>query len=196
MKKVLMIAALAVVLAGCVNNKKIGGQQDGAAGESVAPGSEEMIEYGMIGYADIVSFIVQGYQCRWDGMGPDELGLSLVYMHCSPYAGFTHMDIDGDGINELVIGDEFEDGTTLIYDIYTINPEDGSLIHLVKGGERDVFRINGDHVLIEEGSNSAFDSFTKVWKIAGGQLVELKDVAYHDSALAIGLEKFVGYTEE
>lgn len=34
--------------------------------------SEDMVDNGRIGYTDIVSFIVQGYQCRWDGITDGE----------------------------------------------------------------------------------------------------------------------------
>lgn len=172
--KFITLAAATLALAGC-----------GASAEKLA----EIEDYGEIGYADIVSYIVQGYQCRWIGMDPESQGLSAVYRYCSPTAGVAIQDINGDGLKELLIGDDIN-GTVLLYDIYTINRKDASLIHLARGGERDTFTINGSGTIIENGSNSAFDSFTKAFTIKNGNLEEVKDGAYEESLMKIELENF------
>lgn len=166
---------------------------------------EEIIDYGEIGYSDIVSYIVVGYQTKWEDMDPREMNLSPVYSYNSPYAGFTKKDIDGNGIDELLIGDLFEDGSYALYDIYAINQKNASLIHLASGGERDTFVINGDGVIIESGSNSADDSFVKGYRIKDGKLMEV-DGCWHDSLLKLSFEYFSdlaqpqqvcgGYTEQ
>lgn len=181
MKKILTLTAAALALAGCGNT---GGKLSQA----------EIEEYGEIGYADIVSFIIQGYQTLWAEGGPEELELSSVYSYCSPTAGAAIQDINGDGIKELLIGDDI-DGTVLLYDIYTINPKDASLIHLAKGGERDTFTINGSGVIVENGSNSAFDSFTKAYTIKNGKLKELKDQAWEEDLMKIDLDSFTNYVK-
>ena len=170
---------------------------------------EEVIDYGEIGFSDIVSYIVVGYQSKWKDMDPaEEMKLSSVYAYCSPYCGFAQKDINGDGIPELLIGDRFEDGTTIIYDIYTIHPRTASLIHLASGGERDRFTINESGTIIEEGSNSASDSFTKAYRIKNGRLVESKTMTLENCPMNIEMETFEslahknkqlvcgGYTEE
>lgn len=183
MKRILIIAAAALVMAGCGNHGNRAGQ-----GRNVRLSPAEIEEYGETGYADIVSFIVIGYQIHWAEGGPEELGLSSVYSYCSPYAGFAMQDINGDGLKELLIGDQFEDGSYTLYDIYTINPKDASLIHLAKGGERDRFVINGSGVIIETGSNSADDSFTRGFTIGDGQLVPAD--SWDDDLMALELERF------
>ena len=150
---------------------------------------EQVIDYGEIGYADIVSFIVQGYQNHWDGISPEEMGLSPVYSYRSPYAGFTKKDIDGDGFDELLIGDQFENGSYTLYDIYCFNKKDASLIHLASGGERDSFIITGNGTIVENGSNSAEDSFTRGYRIKNDKLVE-ESRGWDKSLMMIELEKF------
>lgn len=174
MKKAFLIVAAALTLAACGNNTRLT--------------KEQVIEYGEIGYADIVSFIVVGYQSDWEDMSPEEMKLSPVYSYSSPYAGFVQKDIDGDGFEELLIGDGFEDGNYAIYDIYCFNKKNASLIHLASGGERDTFVINGDGIIIETGSNSAEDSFTKGFRIKDGKLVEVD--SWHESLMKIEFEKF------
>lgn len=152
---------------------------------------EEVIDYGEIGFSDIVSYIVIGYQENWEDMDPaEEMKLSSVYRYNSPYCGFAQKDINGDGIPELLIGDKFEDGTTVIYDIYTIHPRTASLIHLASGGERDRFTVNESGTIIEEGSNSAEDSFTKVYRIKKGKLMELKTMTLENCPMDIKMETF------
>lgn len=148
----------------------------------------QVIEYGEIGYADIVSYIVVGYQTGWKDMDPGEMNLSPVYSYSSPYAGFAKKDIDGDGFDELLIGDRFEDGTYALYDIYCFNKKNASLIHLASGGERDTFTITGNGIIVENGSNSAFDSFTKGFRIKNDSLVEVK--LWEESLMSLDLEKF------
>ena len=152
---------------------------------------EEVIDYGEIGFSDIVSYIVVGYQSNWEDMDPaEEMKLSSVYRYNSPYCGFAQKDINGDGIPELLIGDKFEDGTTVIYDIYTIHPKTASLIHLASGGERDRFTVNESGTIVEEGSNSATDSFTKVYQIKNGKLVESKTMTLENCPMEFEMQTF------
>ena len=152
---------------------------------------EEIIDRGEIGYSGIVSYIVVGYQCNWENMDPSaEMNLSSVYTYCSPYCGFTQKDINGDGIPELLVGDRFEDGATVIYDIYTVHPRTASLIHLASGGERDRFTIKETGIIVEEGSNSASDSFTKAYRIKNGKLVETKTTTLEDCPMDLEMETF------
>lgn len=189
-EKIMVLLAAAMMLAGCGNNQKIT--------------KEQVAENAEIAYSDIVSFIVVGFQEHWDGVSPDALQLSPVYSYSSPFAGFVQKDIDGDGFNELLIGDEFEDGAYALYDIYSVNPKDGSLIHLACGGERDCYVINGDGIIIETGSNGADDSFTKGYRIQEGKLVEVD--CWNESLMKLDLQYFSdlarpqqlcgGYTEQ
>ena len=182
MKRIIIITATILTIAGC-------GSRSGRNASE-----ENMIENGKIGYADIVSFLVQGFQCGWDGMSPEDQGLSPVYSYCSEYAGYAIRDINGDGIDELLIGDCFEDGLYSLYDIYTINPDDGSLIHLAKGGERDRFMVNGAGVITEAGSNSAADSFCKGFIIRNGHLEEV--LSWEDDALTLEFDNISALAHE
>ena len=142
-----------------------------------------------VNYDDIVSFIVKGYQCHWNGMDPEDMGLSPVYSYLSPNAGSCRADIDGDGRNELLIGDDF-DGNVTLYDIFTENAKDGSLVHLVCGGERDRYSVSKDGTIIENGSNSASDSFCMGYRKKGIKLVRVKDGSWDEDLMVFSLSKF------
>lgn len=77
--------------------------------------------------------------------------------------GYALIDIDGDNICELVLG---ENGTieypSILYDMYVI--QDGKMVHVFSGGERDrYYATDIPNAFIEEASSSAnsfmFDTF-------------------------------------
>ena len=145
------------------------------------------------GYDDIISYVVEGYQSGWEGMTPEEMALSNVYCYCSPYGGFAKKDIDGDGVEELMLGDCPEAVTYQIYDIMKYDMKTGNVEHLFKGGERDWCVINTDGILIEKGSSSAFDSFTKYYEIDGLRMKEINDKTASEDLMQIDFEKFADY---
>ena len=159
-------------------------------GSGCAPADEDTDACG-IAYSDIVSFIVQGYKSHWDGISPDEMGLSYVYGYESELCGFCQQDIDGDGVPELLIGDDFVEGDYALYDIFTFDVMSGNPVHLFSGGERDSFVINGRGVIIETGSNSAEDSFTRFYEVKDSALNEIDCAA--DDLMTLEFDHFLRY---
>jgi len=160
---------------------------------ATACGRKDYMEYFGIGYSDVVEYIVHGYQTHWDGMNPSETDLSDVYRYESIYGGTQNIDINGDEVQEMVLGDQFEDGSYILYDIYTFDKKTGETIHLLSGGERDYFVLNSDGVIIEHGSNSASDSFDKSYVLKGTKLVELNEMASDESLMELHLDRFLRY---
>ena len=142
-------------------------------------------------YSDIIAEIVTGYKTHWSEGSPEDLGLSYIYRYESEFGGFARMDINADGIDELLIGDAFPDGSYLLYDIFTFDKSSLDVVHLLSGGERDHFTLNGGGAIIENGSSSASDSFTKYFKIKGCALEET-DCAEKD-LMCPDFDKFLRY---
>ncbi len=91
----------------------------------------EKLDNAYCAYDDMISFIVQGYQSHWaDGMTPETYGLSTEYLKESPHAGFCKTDLDGDGIEDLILGEQFPEGPTAVYDLLTIDKDTYELKHL------------------------------------------------------------------
>lgn len=176
MKRTILIIASSMMLIAC-------------GGNGARLTEQQMIDNGEAGYSDIVSFIADGFRSNWAETKPEDMGLSSVYSYRSPYAGFAKKDIDGDGFNEFVIGDAFENGSYALYDIFCFNKKDASLIHLASGGERDRFTVSGDGTIVEQASNSAEDSFTKGFRIKKDRLVEEKQ-GWEDSMMEFQFERF------
>lgn len=189
MKRFLAILSALLAIMGCGNQNGKISVSDEISNNSEIFDTDEMVYNGEIGYADIVSYIVQGYQCRWNDMDLTGHGFSLAYLACSPDCGYAEVDINGDGIKELLIGKCNENGSYMLFDMWTINPEDGSLFHLASGDDRDWFVINGDGVIIETVDNLR-GSYSKGWQIEGNQLVKMKSDAWHDSLMSFELNKF------
>lgn len=142
-------------------------------------------------YSDIVSFIVSGYKCDWEDFAPEDMELSNVYCYMSEFGGFSQIDINGDGVKELLIGDDFGDGNVVFYDIYTFDSKKCQPVHLLCGGERDSFKVNNSGVIIEEGSSSAEDSFVKYYSIENAALKEVEPV--DEDLRDIRLDEFLRY---
>jgi len=171
--KRLALIVMAAAVAGCSQNP------------------EKYKEYCDIAYSDIISFLVQGYQSHWENMSPEDMDLSPVYGYESEFVGFVQTDINGDGVDELLIGDEFADGTVQLYDLFTFDCKKGVPVHLLKGGERDRFAVTTKGTVVETGSNSASDSFEKCFIIKGALLKEVD--SKEEGLMPLKLDKVLRY---
>ena len=138
-------------------------------------------------YDPILSAMVRGYQTRWADV--DDAAVNPVYRMNLRTGGYALLDIDQDGVEELLIGDDFGGGLYAIYDIYTFDSDRHQLLHLLSGGERDRYHLTASGLLAETGSSSATDSFVKYWRLFGTQVTEADAPAEADSAL-IALRPF------
>ncbi len=115
-------------------------------------------------YDKLIADIYDGI-CKWIRDGEDvseELNVSwCITRGHKDYeiAGYTRMDIDGDGIDELLLGENDPEGIKLnidardiwdsiIYDIFTI--KDGELVHVATGGERTRYYLYDNGLIVNE----------------------------------------------
>lgn len=83
-------------------------------------------------------------------------------------AGYAITDLDGNGTEELVIGEIGEDGFGAIYDLYTSS--EGKAYHIASSGERDHFALTNRGTIVEEGSGSASNSIVIFHSIGSNKL--------------------------
>lgn len=129
----------------------------------------------------------------YDYVGKHGLSDELYYWindDCGITAGYLQTDIDGDGVDELILGttsqDTMESGEPWsyeiwndeIYDLFTIR--DGKLLHVIEGGARNRYFICGDGVIANEGSGGAATGELMFYRYNKGEM-ELIEGAYWDN---------------
>lgn len=115
-------------------------------------------------YRDIIEQCISAYpwsEGEMDSLVEKMPELSYVYFYHDDLSqiGYTIIDIDNNGTDELIIGpnyDENSDYKGMLYDMYTIN--ENEVVHILSGMERDRYYLGSDNSIINEGSGSAFDS--------------------------------------
>ena len=123
-------------------------------------------------YYDAVSYL------WWFYADYDDLSLSD--------AGYAFIDLDGDGISELLVDVYEEDGGhgSAIRDLYTY--QDGEVIHLAYSAERWQYWLCSDYKIGERGSGSASTGGYDYYEVSSGSdelvLIESLNYEYEDNA--------------
>ncbi len=121
-------------------------------------------------YQDVLSLFRDGISTGWANYESNGYGIvsnqnefaysymwSLYPVDSLSDAGYAFIDLDGNGVQELLIGRIGEGGwgsdTGMIYDLYTYR--DGEAIHLFSSGERDAFFLCSDSLIANEGAGGA-----------------------------------------
>ena len=92
--------------------------------------------------------------------------------------GWLLRDLDGDGIPELLLGANWDEGHAVIFNIY----RDGGTraVCVVNGWNRNRWYLCTDGSLANEGSSSAFESSYSYYRYTSGELQHLETLLYLD----------------
>ncbi|MBD5533461.1 MAG: hypothetical protein HDQ98_14895 [Lachnospiraceae bacterium] len=100
----------------------------------------------------------------------------IIYMgRHSETLGYRIEDIDGDGTQELIFGDNWGDHT-VIYDIYTVF--EGELVHVLDGWDRNRYYLCENGMIANEGSSGAAHSNYAYFTFDGVELHLAEAVIY------------------
>ena len=128
-------------------------------------------------YDEIIEVISNGLK---NGFSEDDqfyLDVSSCFFMNDPeyeILGYMKKDLDGDGSEELILGENAADGSgpsegwdSIIYDVFTM--KDGKVAHVLNGWERNRFYLCTDGTIANEGSSGAAYSTWAYYKIENGQ---------------------------
>ena len=129
-------------------------------------------------YDDLIAVISNGLK---NGFTEDEqfsLDISSRFFMNDPefeILGYMKKDLDGDGTEELIFGENAADGSgpsegwdSIIYDIFAM--KDGKVVHVLDGWERNRYYLCSDGTIANEGSGGAAYSSWAYYKYADGKI--------------------------
>lgn len=134
-------------------------------------------------YDEIIWQYYNGVNANWSMEDYSEKNLCYLagYETSSSDIGYCTMDIDGDGIEELLIGSVNKDAdpyTGMFFDLYTMI--DGQRTLVVSSAERNRYYLCEDHTIAYEGSGSAWNSDYKYYDFVSGKL-QFKENVFYDA---------------
>ena len=95
--------------------------------------------------------------------------------------GYLLMDLDGNGTDELLFGENHDDGWNgIIYNIYTIS--DGALVHVADGWERNRYYLCENGYIANESSGGASESVYCYYTYEGTALTLVEAIVYDASS--------------
>lgn len=156
--------------------------------------AEELMRPVAASYEELINLHKTAFEEEWEFDVLQGKGLSTLFVYY--YAngidsiGFnTDIDIDGDGQNEMLVGDiTAMDDSMYVYKAlfaaYTM--EDGQVVPIEFGSERSsLYLVNlldkpGEALnFVREGSNSAFNSATAEYRLEDGELKLVQAIVYN-----------------
>lgn len=97
--------------------------------------------------------------------------------------GYILRDLDGNGVEELIFGENGEGGWDgIVYDLYTI--VDGQVVHIFDGWERNRYYLCENGCIANESAGSAFEFSYAYYAYSGAELALIEAVIYNNESYA------------
>ena len=172
------------------------------AAEETAPSPEETVpapeETPTVeqAYAVVIGEYYTALEQRWNGAELMEDGLNYMAADCygeEPLEnlGYAIVDLDGDGVQELLIGpinaDEFFDN--MIFSLYTLD-ENGVNKLVFDGTERNRYYYAGENRFANQGSSAYNDSFDTTVKLEEGEMIDMTYTTVPEDYVQLELTPF------
>ena len=133
------------------------------------------------GYATYDALLAEISGLRRSGASEAQTDFSHDLLSANDYyqtPGWLLRDLDGDGIPELLLGADWGDGHSVIFNIYRL--DGAKAVRMVDGWNRSRWYLCTDGSLANEGSSSAFESSYSYYRYTSGELQHLETLLYLD----------------
>ena len=133
------------------------------------------------GYAAYNALLAEISDLRRSGASDVQTDFSHDLLSVNDYyqtPGWLLRDLDGDGIPELLLGADWGDGHSVIFNIYRL--DGAKAVRVVDGWNRSRWYLCTDGSLANEGSSSAFESSYSYYRYTSGELQHLETLLYLD----------------
>lgn len=133
------------------------------------------------GYAAYDALLGEISDLRRSGASEAQTDFSHDLLSANDYyqtPGWLLRDLDGDGIPELLLGADWGDGHSVIFNIYRL--DGAKAVRVVDGWNRSRWYLCTDGSLANEGSSSAFESSYSYYRYTSGELQHLETLLYLD----------------
>jgi len=133
------------------------------------------------GYAAYDALLAEISGLRRSGASDVQTDFSHDLLSVNDYyqtPGWLLRDLDGDGIPELLLGANWDEGHTVIFNIYRYGGT--RAVRVVNGWNRNRWYLCTDGSLANEGSSSAFESSFSYYSYTSGELQHLETLLYLD----------------
>ena len=133
------------------------------------------------GYAAYDALLAEISDLRRSGASEAQTDFSHDLLSANDYyqtPGWLLRNLDGDGIPELLLGADWGDGHTVIFNIYCL--DGAKAVRVVDGWSRSRWYLCTDGSLANEGSSSAFESSYSYYRYTSGELQHLETLLYLD----------------
>ena len=133
------------------------------------------------GYAAYDALLAEISDLRRSGASDVQTDFSHDLLSANDYyqtPGWLLRDLDGDEIPELLLGADWGDGHSVIFNIYRL--DGAKAVRVVDGWNRNRWYLCTDGSLANEGSSSAFESSYSYYRYTSGELQHLETLLYLD----------------
>lgn len=157
-----------------VNGWSVQARFDGPAGSAVTAPAMIYVDDTLTAYGSVISAYNRAYT---SGNTTSEYAFNnnlSEFISYAPHVGYALQDINGDGIQELIIAGINDDtySEIVIFDLYTL--ENGQPVQLACTRARSRYFLRSDGSILNEGSNGAGNSIFVINRLYGSTLTPVE----------------------